>query len=276
MHMKKLILLLLLLMPFGWAKAQLSLAPTAVYFDQNGIGNLYVTNNSPVPQEITVNFQFGYSDQDENGVLVMQYNDTARARQFGLDAYVKAFPRTFILPPNQQQIIRLQARIPKTFSDGTYFTRIKVGSSSQVADVGTTDATTGISTKVNLKFEQVIVAFYKKGAVTTGVRIDRVEAKVDTGSMLTLDSWYTITGNSPFLGRVDVTIKDPSGKVVGEGKQLMAMYFTGKRRFKFKIKEVQSGRYSAEYRFITSRQDIPDEDLVQAQPYTYKTNFTLK
>lgn len=274
--MKKLILLLALLTQFGLVQAQLSLAPTAVYLDQNGIGNLFVTNSSPVPQEITINFQFGYSDQDENGVLVMQYNDTTNARLFGLDSYVKAFPRTFILPPNQQQIVRLQARMPKTFADGTYFTRIKVGSSSQVADIGTADATTGISTKVNLKFEQVIVAFYKKGNVNTGLRIDRAEAKIDTGAVLTLDSWYTITGNSPFLGRVDITIKDPSGKVVGEGKQLMAMYFTGKRRFKFNIKEVQSGRYSAEYRFVTSRQDIPDEDLVQAQPYTYKTNFTLK
>lgn len=274
--MKKLILLLALLTQFGLVQAQLSLAPTAVYLDQNGIGNLYVTNNSPSPQEITINFQFGYSDQDENGVLIMQYNDTARARTHGLESYVKAFPRTFILPPNQQQIVRLQARMPKTAPDATYFTRIKVGSSSQVADIGATDAATGISTKVNLKFEQVIVAFYKKGVVSTGLRIDRTEAKADTSNVLTLDSWYTVTGNSPFLGRVEVIIKDPSGKVVGEGKQLMAMYFTGKRRFKFNIKEIQSGRYTAEYRFETNRQDIPDQDLVQAQPYTYKTTFTLK
>lgn len=262
---------MLFMLPFGGVWAQLSLAPTAVYIDKNGIGNLYVTNNSAVPQEITINFQFGYSAQDENGVLVMVYDDSVNAGIWGLHNYVKAFPRTFILPPNQQQIVRLQARLPKNMPAGTYFTRLKVGSSGQVADVGDINAPGGVTTQVNLRFEQVIVAFYKSGEVSTGLNIEKVVAKPDTNLMV-LETYYKTTGNSPFLGRVKISLRGPDGQLVGEANQTVAMYFSGKRRFSFYTKEnLKPGRYEVEYTFETNRSDIPSEDLVQAKPYTYKT-----
>lgn len=273
--MKKLLLLMLLTLPFTGVLAQLSLAPTAVYLDKNGIGNLYVTNNSAVPQEITVNFQFGYSAQDEKGVLIMVYDDSLNAKTWGLHSMVKAFPKTFILPPNQQQIVRLQARVPKGTAPGTYFTRLKVGSSGQVADIG--DATTegGVSTRVNLRFEQVIVAFYKNGEVNTGVVVEKVESITDSNLVL-LDTYFKTTGNSPYLGKVKVTLKAPDGKIIGETSQSAALYFSGKRRFSFFAKEMlKPGRYDLEYNFETNRNDIPSEDLVQAKPYTYKTAIII-
>lgn len=274
--MKKLLLLMLFILPYCGVKAQLSLAPTAVYLDKNGIGNLYVTNNSAVPQEITINFQFGYSAQDENGVLIMVYDDSLNAKTWGLHSMVKAFPRTFILPPNQQQIVRLQARVPKGTPAGTYFTRLKVGSSGQVADIGDdTGAEGGVTTRVNLRFEQVIVAFFKNGEVNTGVLVEKVESKVDSNLVL-LDTYFKTTGNSPYLGRVKVTLKSPSGKIIGEANQSAALYFSGKRRYGFFVKEpLLPGRYEVEYQFETNRNDIPSEDLVQSKPYSYKTAILI-
>ncbi|MDP2187662.1 MAG: hypothetical protein Q8J69_03165 [Sphingobacteriaceae bacterium] len=273
--MKKLLLLMLFTLPFYGVKAQLSLAPTAVYLDKNGIGNLYVTNNSAVPQEITINFQFGYSAQDDNGVLVMIYDDSVNAKIWGLNNMMKAFPRSFILPPNQQQIVRLQARIPKNTNPGTYFTRIKVGSSGQVADIGETASEGAISTRINLRFEQVIVAFFKNGEVTTGVSIEKVTHKVDS-NLIVLDTHYKTTGNSPYLGKVKITLKNPSGIVIGEATQPAALYFSGKRRFSFFSKEsLKPGRYALEYEFETNRSDIPSDDLVQAKPYNYKTTLII-
>lgn len=274
--MKKILLLLLALLPMASVQAQLSLAPTAVYIDKNGIGNLFVTNNSGVPQEITINFQFGYTDQDENGVLIMQYADSANKPVWGLDSYIKAFPRTFILPPGQQQIVRLQLRAPKGLAPGTYFTRLKVGSSGQVADVGSDQGDGGVSTRVNMRFEQVIVAFYKNGVVSTGLAIDRFASKVDS-NLLTMDAWYRTTGNSPFLGVVYINVKGPNGNIVFEGRQTVAMYFNGKRRFRFQLGEkLMPGKYDVEMKFETSRNDIPSDDLVQGQPYTYRTTFQVK
>jgi len=274
--MKKILLLLLAFMPLAFVQAQLSLAPTAVYIDKNGIGNLFVTNNSGVPQEITINFQFGYSDQDENGVLIMQYADSANKPIWGLDSYIKAFPRTFILPPGQQQIVRLQLRAPKGLAPGTYFTRLKVGSSGQVADVGSEQAEGGVATRINMRFEQVIVAFYKNGTVGTGLNVDRFEAKFDS-TTLSLDTWYRTTGNSPFLGAVSINVKGPNGKQVAEARQTVAMYFTGKRRYKFRLEEkLAPGKYDVEMKFETVRNDIPSDDLVQGQPYTFRSSFLVR
>jgi len=274
--MKKLLLLLLIFTGTTATYGQLSLAPTAVYLDKNGIGNLFVTNNTSTPQEITVNFQFGYSDQDENGVLIMRYGDTMNARLFGLDQYIKAFPRTFILPPKQQQIIRLQARLPKNLPPGTLFTRIKVGSSGQVSDVGTEQTDGGVATRINLRFEQVIVAFYKNGNVNTSIAVDKVDHRYEN-NLLTFDAFYRNTSNSPYLGKVQVILKSPDGKVLSTQNQTVAMYFSGKRRFSFNFPEkLASGRYDIEFKFETSRNDIPAEDLVQGQPYSYRTSFVIK
>lgn len=277
MHMKKIMLIVWLNLLSLATWAQLSLAPTAVYLDKNGIGNLFITNNSGVPQEISINFQFGYSDQDENGVLVMQYGDSANKPVWGLDPYIKAFPRTFILPPGQQQLVRLQlSRFPRTSNPGTYFTRLKVGSSGQVADIGTEPGEGGVATRINMRFEQVIVAFYKFGTVNTGLNIERMDSKIDENATLTLDTWYKTTGNSPYLGSVTITIKGPNG-VIAQGKQTVAMYFTGKRRYKFQLDtSLPKGRYEVEYKFETLRNDIPGDDLVQSAPYIYKGSFQIK
>jgi hypothetical protein len=273
--MKKLLLLMLITLPCGSILAQLSLAPTAVYMDKNGIGNLYVTNNSSVPQEITISFQFGYSSQDENGSLIMVYDDSLNAQKWGLHSAIKAFPRSFILPPGQQQIVRLQARLPKGTIPGTYFTRLKVGSSGQVADIGDGNNVGGVTTRVNLRFEQVIVAFYKYGVVNTGLIIEKVQSKIDS-NLIILDSYFKTTGNSPYLGSVKITLKGPDGKLIGELSQSAALYFEGKRRNSFFTeKSLKPGRYELEYNFETKRADIPSDEIVQGKPYTYKTAIII-
>lgn len=273
--MKKMFLLLLSLLPLSGLLAQVSLAPTAVYFDKNGIGTLYVTNNSETAQEITINFQFGYSTNDKNGVMIMVYDDSAKAKTSGLDKMIKAFPRTFNLPPKQQQLVRMQVRAPKDLPEGTYFTRIKVGSSGQVADVGTGSAPEGISTLVNVRFEQVIVAFYKKGNVSTGIVVDNIETKLDSNFMK-LGINYRTTGNSPYLGKVKINLRGPDGTSLIDASQTVAMYFDGTRVSAFRLPEVpKPGRYVLELKYETQRTDIAPEDLIQVAPYVYKTNIQL-
>ncbi len=268
------LLFLLCVSPLAQALAQVSLAPTSVFLDKNGIGSLYISNNSEIPQEITINFQFGYSDQDSKGVLIMVYDDSAKAKTNGLHSMVKAFPRTFILPPKQQQLVRIQARVPKGMAPGMYFTRLKVGSVAQVPDVGSA-ANEGVNTRVNVRFEQVIAAFYKYGAVNTGVVVDKVETTTDS-NFLSMKADFRTTGNAPYLGKVKTIIRAPNGTVVAENSQTAALYFEGSRRTNFRLSEVpKPGRYELEMRFETVRSDIPPEDLVQAAPYVYKTSIQL-
>jgi P pilus assembly chaperone PapD len=114
------IILTLPVLVFG----QVSIAPTTIFIDQNGIGSVFITNPGDTPQEINVSFAFGYPGDDELGNLTMVYTDSIRAQQFGIDERVRAFPKTFILAPQQQQTVRLQVRPDRSLAAGTYFTRV--------------------------------------------------------------------------------------------------------------------------------------------------------
>jgi hypothetical protein len=254
--------------------AQVALAPTAVFLDKNGLGTLYVTNNSANPQEITVSFQFGYTAENEAGNLYIRYDDSARFSSHGFDN-IKAFPRTFILPAKQQQLVRIQVRMPKDKADGTYFNRIKVGSAAQVGDVGDAGNTDGVSTKVNVRFEQVIAVFYKKGTATTGVTVSKATAEIEKNLLLTtLD--YKVSGNSPFLGRTKTVLKDANGMAVLEQTNPIVLYFEGNRKVAFSLPEdFKPGRYTLEVTFETKRNDISPSDLITAPDYTFRKTLDL-
>jgi len=271
--MKKLLKLVLMLFLALETAAQVSLAPTTVFTDANGIGSLFVTNGSETPQEVNISFLFGYPGTDSLGNTSMVYLDTLKEAQFGLADRVRTFPRSFILAPGQQQTVRLQVRPDRTKAAGTYFTRVKVLSNAQTADIEQTNSAE-IATQVTFQFEQVIAMFYKSGAVSTGLDLKNMEAKVMSRS-ITVESDFMVEGNSPYLGSFNASLKDASGKVVHEQQQTVAMYFEGKRSFGISVpEEVVPGQYTLEVLFKTERSDIPSSDLVQAAPL--KRTFSVQ
>lgn len=247
--------------------AQVSIAPTSVFMDANGIASLYITNPSEVPQEVNVSFVFGYPGNDEQGSLTMVYEDSVRAKEFGFGERLRAFPKTFILAPFQQQTVRLQVRPDRSLASGTYFTRVKVTSNAQTPDVEQA-VTEGVSTQVNFRFDQVIAAFYKNGETHTGLEIGSVETSIEEGKLKVISEFST-TGNSPYLGSVQATLKNPSKQTVTEQRQTVALYFSGKRSVEISLPDnLPSGDYEVELRYETRRSDIPTSDLVQAAPIT--------
>lgn len=255
------------------ALAQVSLAPTTVFIDQNGIGTLFVTNPGDTPQEINVSFLFGYPGNDDMGNLTMVYGDSLSEKQFGMGDRLRAFPRTFILAPQQQQTVRLQVRPDRTLSAGTYFTRIKVTSNAQTTDVEETN-TEGVSTQVNFKFDQIIAAFQKVGAVSTSLEFGEVETEI-ANNIVRIIPEFKVTGNSPYLGSVTASLKNKTGQVLAEQQQTVALYFSGKRSVELKLPEnLPSGEYDVELTYETRRSDIPSTDLVQSP--AVRTTVTLK
>jgi len=243
--------------------AQISIAPTTIFIDQNGIGSVFITNPADTPQEINVSFAFGYPGDDELGNLTMVYTDSIRAKQFGIDERVRAFPKTFILAPQQQQTVRLQVRPDRTLAAGTYFTRVKITSNAQTSDVEETTQE-GVSTRVNFKFDQVIAAFQKVGTVTTGLEFENVQL-VQSDSILRVIPTFKTTGNSPFIGSVTATLKNAQNQTLAEQGQTVALYFYGKRAIELKLPEgVAPGDYSVTLVYETKRGDIPSSDLVQS------------
>jgi hypothetical protein len=263
--MKKLFYSLILwFLAFG-ATAQVSLAPTTVFTDAYGVGTLFVSNSSDTPQEVNISFLFGYPASDSLGNVSMIYTDSIKEGQYGLTERVRTFPKSFILAPGQQRTVRLQVKPDRTKAAGTYFTRVKVLSNAQSADIGQT-STAEIATQVTFQFEQVIAMFYKSGTVSTGLDIKHIEPKVTSGSIL-INSEFEVAGNSPYLGSFNAVLKDPSGKIVTEQQQTLALYFEGKRSFGINLpEEIKPGNYTLEVLFKTERSDIPTADLVQSAP----------
>ena len=254
--------------------AQISLAPTTVFADANGIGTLYVSNGSDDAQEVSIDFLFGYPGNDEAGNLLMIYNDSTRELQSGLGDRIRTFPRSFILAPGQQQTVRFQIRPDRTKAAGMYFTRVKVASNQQTANIG--DAVTeGISTQVSFRLEQVIAAFYRYGAVSTGLEFTKLESAVKENSLV-VDSEFVVTGNSPFLGSLQVKMYDANGEELAQHQQTLALYYEGKRVYTIPLPEgIEPGTYDLELAFKTERSDMLSTDLVQAEPIIKKMKVSF-
>ena len=272
--MKAFLISLFLLLTTFAVQAQVSLAPTTVFADANGIGTMYVSNGSDKPQEVNISFLFGYPGNDAEGNLLMIYSDSIRENEVGLGERIRTFPRSFILEPGQQQTVRFQIRPDRTKADGTYFTRVKVTSNEQTSDVEEI-AVEGISTVVNLKFEQVIAIFYKSGSNTTGLEFKEIAASRKE-NFIKVESKFTVSGNSPFLGSLEAVVKSNSGEIVARHQQTVALYFEGLRSYSIPIPEdITPGDYEVELLFKTERSDISSSDLVQSPPVRKKFSVTL-
>jgi hypothetical protein len=270
--MKKLILLLFCLGLFSTANAQITIAPTMVFIDQqNRFGSFLVLNGSEQPQEVSIEFPFGYPVTNDRGSLQMVYDDSAMAQKFGVSDLVRGFPQNFVLQPGQRQVIRLTVR-PKDFSDGTYWTRIKTTSNAQNPAVGE-QTEEGITARINYKFEQVTTLFYRHGDTDTGINIKNFAVQ-DSNTALHFAADVNRTGNSPFLGSIMLTVKDENDNIVTEKKTSTSIYFDYRQVFTVEEDSLGSGTYEATITFKTQRPDIPAKKLIQMDPVSQSISFT--
>jgi len=257
------------------AYPQISLAPTSLYIHSDtNIGTLYVSNNSEQPQEVTISLAFGYPGSDNAGNMIMLYEDSVAYEKYALNDWVRIFPRTFVIPPGQQQTVRIQVRPKKGITDGVYWTRVKVLSNPQTPEVVQSVAE-NISTRITFKFEQVIAAFYLSGKTTTGLSIQGVEP-IQDGAKLSLLTKVERTGNSPFIGTMRAELYDVNGTMVRQQETTTAIYFDAIRRIEMDAGGLGAGNYQAKISFETRRGDVAPTDLVQAEPLSATTSVIIK
>lgn len=255
--------------------AQIAISPPYVTVDgKSGVGNIYITNNSAQAQEVEISFSFGYPGSDAEGNIVMNYSDSAAFKQYAMDPMVRAFPRTFILPANKQRTVRVQVKPSPGLKDGFYFTRAKILAKPQTVDVSKPVAD-GINTSITFNFEQVIPAFYKRGKVTTGLKIEKIDA-TQKDSMLVILAKIDRTGEAPFIGSMIAKLLDPKGKVIANTQSTTTAYFNVLRRLELNISKITPGSYNLEVTFETKRSDMAADDLVQAPPLSSSINVLIK
>ena len=272
----KLICLLSLLLGSHLAVAQVSLAPSAIFIDdQTNIGTLYVSNRSDDPQEISIDYVFGYPSSDQQGNTVMNYEDSLAKEQYAMNDWVRAFPRSFVLGAREQQTVRFQVRPQPQAEDGVYWTRVRINANPQRPDIDLATEEEGVTTRITFAFEQIIAAFYKKGQVTTGLNVHNIDVRQEQNQLILLPQLER-TGNAPFIGSIRANLYDMDGNLVKERQRTTTAYFEVTRRIELDTADLPPGEYRAEITFETRRGDISPTDLVQAPPITEEIKVTIE
>ncbi len=245
--------------------AQVTIAPTNLYItDENKFGTYLVINSSNTPQEISVNFIFGYGKSNKNGVREYFYGDTLDYNNFSIAKWIRAFPQNFVLPPGQRQVVRLRINNPNNLDDGTYWARIKT-TSSPVSPPIELESNNNVSAAIGVKIEQISGVFFKKGDVNTGIEIQEIRTSINEEALTILTDIKRL-GNSPFLGTITATLSEQNGNIVGESFVSTSIYFDETVKQEINISDLNSGTYELKIEFRTSRGDISDNDIVKMNP----------
>ncbi|MFA5667814.1 MAG: hypothetical protein WC967_01125 [Balneolaceae bacterium] len=256
------------------AFAQVTIAPTNLFIDHSSkFGTYMVINGSNQTQEISIDFYFAYANLDKTGNRTIVRDDSAKAEQYSIADYVKAFPKNFKLAPGQRQIVRLRVAAPNTLSDGTYWSRIRTSSTPEAPPIEF-QAEQAVTAQVGIIVEQVTGLFYKKGTVNTDIEIEAIRP-VREDSKLTVYTDFLKKGNSPFLGSITTTLLDKAGKEIKTGFIFTSIYFDGSHREELDISDLDKGSYTLKVTFETNRTDISDRDVVSMKPVTQSTSFEI-
>lgn len=253
--------------------AQVTLAPSMLFVAKNGIGNLYITNSSALPREVSISFAFGYPDADSAGNATIKYDDTLAAKKYSLNPMITAYPRTFMLGANQQQTVRLRVHTGTAAKDASYFTRVKISSNERSAEIErkTTDT---ITTRIKMKFDQIIPVFYWKGNVSTGLLVHDVNVLCKDKKLAVIAD-VERTGTAPFIGTVKAELYSPANERVALSEATAAIYFRMKNKMELDISKAEKGKYRLVLTFETKRSDVAKEDLLQAAPVTKEVTVNL-
>jgi hypothetical protein len=255
--------------------AQVTVAPVGLFLeDDNPFGTLNVANGSDAAQEVEVGFRFGYPTTDSLGNVYMEYEDSTAAERYSAAPYVRAFPKQFVLPSGQSQVVRITAQVPPDLEEGYYWTRVVTTAMPQSEFRDTTDE--GVRARVQFRLQQVTSLLYKKGSPVAAVDINELSATADSGQVV-VSARIERGGGAPFLGSAIVQVRNEEGEVVQKMNQSLAAYFSLYRRFQIPLPdEADTGTYSATLRLTPERSDIPAQDRIEMTPVSASTEFSVE
>ena len=256
------------------AGAQVIISPPVLVMGTgNQFATMLVVNRTPQPQEVTIDFRFGYPANRDDGTLYMEYSDTVAAARHSIAPHVRAFPRRFVLQPGARQTVRFTARPPAGLEEGGYWTRI-VTTSVPAAPAPIAGDTAGIRTQIIFRLEQVTTLVYEAGEPTSGVRIAPLVVTADSAAVR-VAARLERQGNAPYFGTGRLRILRPDGTLAAETARGVSLYFDLVEPFEIDRAALPPGAYVAELTYTVDREEIPTASSATAQPVTMRTPFTL-
>lgn len=256
--------------------AQVTIAPTNLFIDSNNkFGTYMVINSSTQPQEVSVDFYFGYIKSDNNGTVTAISDDPEGAAKYSIADKVRAFPQNFKLAPGQRQVVRIRIGAGNEIPDGTYWARIRTTSNAETPplELQTNDEVTA---RVGITIEQVTGLFYKKGNLSTGIVIDGIRTNLNDSGQLVVLTDLQRTGNTPFLGTITTSLINAAGNTVREDKVSTSVYFSGTHKAEINLDDLPKGSYTIKTQFVSQRSDISSSDLVQMEPAIKTVSYAIR
>ena len=255
--------------------SQVIISPYVVYMDQKDrFGTFIVQNKSLEEYEINISFVFGYPITDSLGNGTMKYIENPADSLPSIATWIRAFPRSFILVPEQKQIVKMTVRPPAYLEPGTYWTRMVTSSTPKTPPVDTLKE--GISAKVRFVLNQVTTVVYRVGEATTGLDLSNIQ--VDSDSLnLKVFVGLNREGNSAFLGNMTTRIFNSFGDTVRVKEDFVQVYYNLNKRIDIPLEGLNEGSYKAEVEInFNEKEDIPESRLVPME-YNYRKEieFTL-
>jgi hypothetical protein len=245
-----------------------AVAPMAVYLDaRTRQGTMTLYNAGTRPEEIRVEFAFGYPQSDDQGNVTVPLTDEAPAGEPSAVPWLTAFPKRVVLEPGQRQVIRVVARPPAGLDTGEYWGRALIRSKGGVPPIESEQS--GVAVQLEVETVVVVAVNYRNGEVNTGLEVKRASAVLEPDSAVaTID--LERTGNAAFLGRLLVEALDEEGRVVGSTEDVLAVYRTMRRRVAV---AVEAGATTARVRYTmdTEREDLPAGGVIPTPRVVHET-----
>ena len=240
-------------------------APHAIFMNhRTRTGQMYLINTGTLPEEVSVDLEYGYPASDSEGGVYVRIVDHPDSSQPSASSWIRAYPRRTVVAPGERQLVRLLAEPPLGLPDGEYWSRVIV-TSEQVRPALATD--TSVRAGVNVQIRTILSLQYRKGPVTTSVAMTEFRPELTRDSLI---AWVELErgGNAAYLGSVALDVRDPQGRALGNWTTPIAVYYHVRRRFAFALDSAAtlSGPYAVRVRVSTDREDLAASDVLPAPP----------
>jgi len=250
----------------GWAfhAGAVAVSPMAVYLDnRTRTGTMTLFNPGTLPEEIEIDFGFGYPRSDEEGNVSLEILDAPGADEPNAVPWLRAFPRRLVLEPGQRQVVRVMIQPPSGLADGEYWARALIRARGGQPPIE--ERRGDVTVQINVETVVVAAVNYRHGQVSTGVEVTAAAARRESDAVVgTVD--LLRNGNAAFLGRLLAELVDSRGAVVASTEDVLAVYRSIRRRVELPIPAGVDGNLHLRFRVDTQRDDLPAGGPLPMQP----------
>lgn len=264
----------------GCLRAQMvAIAPQAFMIDaRTRTAAVTLMNQDDTPADVSFSTIYGYPVTDAAGTMSLRTIDASQAvltdTTPSAASWIQAYPRRMQLAPHSRRTVRLIASPPATLRDGEYWARLVVSVTGGRVRMSTAD-TASVRIGLNVEVRSVLPVFYRKGALSTGVRIDHPRATVLGDSVVTR-AGLTRSGNAAFVGTVTVSLVDTRGKTVRTRALPLGVYYTLDPRITLSTAGLPKGTYRVTFLAESARPDLDRRSIVPAASVHGETTVTLR